>query len=140
MEYLAHSPSDLNAIAVAVAAMLEKTPLVLLYGPMGAGKTTFVSAIATTLGLTGNVSSPTFTIVNEYKTRQQLPAYHIDLYRVKNLREAMDAGIEDYLYSGNICLVEWPELMEDWVDIPFLKITIEPLPDNSRKIRLERLG
>jgi len=82
------------------------------YGPMGAGKTTIIKAICTQLGATDVVSSPTFTLVNEYSTEQGESLYHIDFYRINNLSEAFDFGIEEYLSSGSYCFIEWPELAE----------------------------
>ncbi len=80
---------------------------------MGAGKTTFTSAICKVLGVEDSVCSPTFTIVNEYCTASGDTIFHFDFYRIRNNAEAMDIGIDDYFYSGNLCLVEWPENVED---------------------------
>jgi tRNA threonylcarbamoyladenosine biosynthesis protein TsaE len=94
------------------------------YGAIGAGKTTFVKALCEAMGVTDTVNSPTFAIVNEYDTPSGSPIYHFDFYRIKKLEEAYDMGCEDYFYSGAVCLIEWPELVEDllpgntvWVDI-----------------------
>ena len=82
------------------------------YGNMGTGKTTFIKAICHELGVTDIVQSPTFSIINEYKTKTGEPIYHFDFYRIKSIAEVFDIGYEDYLYSGNYCFMEWPELIE----------------------------
>ena len=84
--------------------------IIALHGQMGAGKTTFVHAICDVLGVQDAVSSPTFSIINEYTTAAKESVYHIDLYRLKNEAEAIAAGVEDCLYSGNLCFIEWPEI------------------------------
>jgi tRNA threonylcarbamoyladenosine biosynthesis protein TsaE len=93
------------------------------YGGMGAGKTTFIKAVCEQLGVKDAVTSPTFAIVNEYASDLG-PVYHFDFYRIKNLGEVMDLGFEDYAYSGNLCLMEWPELIEDL------------LPDNTVNVHI----
>lgn len=93
------------------------------YGGMGAGKTTFIKAVCEQLGVKDAVTSPTFAIVNEYASDFG-PVYHFDFYRIKNLSEVMDLGFEDYAYSGNFCLMEWPELIEDL------------LPDNTVNVHI----
>ena len=84
--------------------------VIALHGEMGAGKTTFVHALCAELGVENAVSSPTFSIINEYTTAKGKTIYHLDLYRLKSVQEAIDAGVEDCFYSGNLCLVEWPEI------------------------------
>lgn len=86
--------------------------ILLFYGEMGAGKTTLIKLLCEALGVTDNTSSPTFSIMNEYKTRSGNNIYHFDLYRLKKSAEAIDMGIEEYLYSGNYCFIEWPEIAE----------------------------
>lgn len=94
------------------------------YGPMGSGKTTFIKAICSTLGATDLVSSPTFTLVNEYRTTAGIPLYHIDFYRIRNKEEVLDFGIEEYFSSGAYCFLEWPELVEDMLPGETVKIKI----------------
>ena len=89
---------------------VENYSVVALHGEMGAGKTTFVHAVCDELGVEQTVSSPTFSIINEYTTPADKTIYHLDLYRLKSVQEAIDAGVEDCFYSGNLCLVEWPEI------------------------------
>lgn len=111
----------------AARALLQKYPekkIFAFYGSMGAGKTTFIQAICKVLGVEDNVSSPTFSIVNEYETKYRETIYHFDFYRLKDQQEAMDIGYEDYLYSGNYVLIEWPEKIE------------ELLPENSVYVQI----
>lgn len=94
------------------------------YGSMGAGKTTFIRALCETLGATDIVSSPTFTLVNEYRTEGNDSIYHIDFYRIRKVEEVYDFGIEEYLTGENYCFMEWPELIE------------ELLPDETVRVRI----
>lgn len=94
------------------------------YGAMGAGKTTFIRAICETLGAIDIAVSPTFTLVNEYKTRSGASLYHIDFYRIKTLNELFDSGIEVYLGSENYCFIEWPELAEEMLPEETMKVSI----------------
>lgn len=98
---------------------------VLFYGPMGSGKTTFIKDLCVVLGSNDNLSSPSYSIVNEYLCNGN-KIYHFDLYRVKDVQELMDIGIEDYLASGSWCLFEWPQLVENLVDSNFVRVDLEP--------------
>ncbi|EFI72544.1 MULTISPECIES: tRNA (adenosine(37)-N6)-threonylcarbamoyltransferase complex ATPase subunit type 1 TsaE [Segatella] len=105
------------------------------YGKMGAGKTTFIKAICEALDVDDVITSPTFAIVNEY-TSNKLgePIYHFDFYRIKKLDEVYDMGYEDYFYSGNLCFLEWPELIEDLLPEDAVKVTITANEDGTRNI------
>jgi tRNA threonylcarbamoyladenosine biosynthesis protein TsaE len=105
------------------------------YGKMGAGKTTFIKAICEALDVDDVITSPTFAIVNEY-TSNKLgePIYHFDFYRIKKLDEVSDMGYEDYFYSGNLCFLEWPELIEDLLPEDAVKVTITANEDGTRNI------
>lgn len=104
------------------------------YGKMGAGKTTFTKALCEALGVQDVINSPTFAIVNEYEAGNGDPIYHFDFYRIKRLSEAYDIGVDDYFYSGNLCFIEWPELVEDILPEETVKVTIEELPDGNRRV------
>lgn len=116
-----------------VQAMGDDT-IFAFYGKMGAGKTTFVKAVCDELGVEDAVSSPTFAIVNEYEAADGRPIYHFDFYRIKRLSEAYDMGCEEYFYSGNPCFIEWPELVEDILPEETVKVSIEEMPDGTRRL------
>ena len=108
------------------------------YGKMGAGKTTFIKAVCEALGVTDVITSPTFAIVNEYRsdTTGEL-IYHFDFYRIKKLEEVYDMGYEDYFYSGALCFIEWPELIDDLLPGNAVKVTIEETEGGSRRLTLD---
>lgn len=103
------------------------------YGGMGAGKTTFIKALCQQLGVKDAVTSPTFAIVNEYGSDIG-PIYHFDFYRIKNLAEVMDLGFDDYAYSGHLCLMEWPDLIEDLLPDNTVSVHIEETDNGMRKV------
>jgi tRNA threonylcarbamoyladenosine biosynthesis protein TsaE len=106
------------------------------YGSMGAGKTTFIKAICEQLGVEDVITSPTFAIVNEYETNDR-PIFHFDFYRIKRLEEVYDMGYEDYFYSGSLCFIEWPELIEELLPDDAVRVTITEQPDGSRTVSME---
>ena len=122
-----------------IAAMGDNTVFA-LYGKMGAGKTTFIKALCLELGVEDVVTSPTFAVINEYRSdiAGEL-IYHFDFYRIKKLEEVYDMGYEDYFYSGALCFIEWPELVEELLPGNTIKVTIEELEDGSRKLTMENL-
>lgn len=111
--------------------------IIAFHAPMGAGKTTFTTAICHRLGVEDTVCSPTFTILNEYVTGHGEPVYHFDFYRIKELREAVDIGVDDYFYSGNLCLIEWPENIGPLLPEETLSVHITVNPDLSRTVEWE---
>ena len=102
------------------------------YGQMGAGKTTFIKAVCEELGVCDVITSPTFAIVNEYTA--SVPIYHFDFYRIKKLEEVYDMGYEDYFYSGALCFIEWPELIEELLPEDAVRVTISEERDGTRSI------
>lgn len=106
------------------------------HGEMGAGKTTFIHALCEVMEVTDTISSPTFSIINQYKTAAGQTVYHMDLYRMKDESEAINAGVEDCLFSGNTCLVEWPEKAPGIFPDDTLHITITYVNDNTRKLQI----
>ena len=106
------------------------------YGKMGSGKTTFIKAVCEELGVEDVITSPTFAIVNEYHSATG-PIYHFDFYRIKKLEEVYDMGYEDYFYSGRLCLIEWPELMEELLPDDAVRIHIDEQTDGQRLLTIE---
>ena len=104
------------------------------YGKMGAGKTTFVKAICEELGVDDVITSPTFAIVNEYTAAEGDSIFHFDFYRIKRLEEVYDMGYEDYFYSGALCFIEWPELIEEILPDDAVRVSITEQEDNTRKV------
>ena len=133
----AYTLTDLPKIAHEIKELSLKIPSIWLFrGQMGAGKTTLIKEICKELGVKHTVQSPTFSLVNEYHTENDQIIYHFDLYRLKNVQEALSIGIEDYLDSGNICLVEWPEQAEELWDIPHTTFQISLNDSQTRTLQL----
>lgn len=127
----------LQQIQDAAATLLKHTSnckVFAFYGEMGAGKTTFIHALCQAMGVKSTVSSPTFSIINQYSDASGAVLYHMDLYRLKNEQEAINAGVEDSLYSGNICLVEWPEKAPGIFPEDTAHIHISFIDANTRKL------
>ena len=128
---------DLPVVAKEMIESLQGAPRVWLFrGQMGAGKTTLSKELLLQLGVGQNVQSPTFSLVNEYQTKTGEIIYHFDLYRLKNIQEALAIGIEEYLDSGNYCLIEWPEQAEELWDFPHVNVEIEAINEVQRKLTL----
>ena len=126
---------DLDRAAKEFLEIIGNHTLVAFYAPMGAGKTTFITAVCKALGVQEDaVSSPTFAIVNEYRTAAGIPLFHFDFYRIERLEEALDIGLYDYLDSGCLCLMEWPENIEGLLPEETLKVNITVNPDGSRTL------
>ena len=137
MEHRIHiaTLADINRAAELFLKEIGDNNLWAFYGSMGAGKTTFTVALCKALGVTDDsVCSPTFTIVNEYKRKNGSPVFHFDFYRIRNNSEAMNIGLEDYLYSGEICIMEWPENVEDLLPNETIRIRISVGEDLSRDL------
>lgn len=122
-----------------VAAMGDHTVFA-FYGQMGAGKTTFVKAVCECLGVEDVINSPTFAIVNEYRSGSGELIYHFDFYRIKKLEEVYDMGYEDYFYSGALCFIEWPELVEELLPGDAVRVTIDVADDGTRTLSLEEFA
>lgn len=128
---------DLDRAAREFLEKIGDRNLVAFFAPMGSGKTTFTTAICRVLGVTDPVGSPTFAIVNEYMRADGEPMYHFDFYRIDRLSEAIEIGLYDYLDSGCLCLMEWPENIEDLLPEETLRVTITVNPDQSRTVSWE---
>ena len=129
---------SLDEINIAATEVLAQNPHkeILFHGEMGAGKTTFIKALCHVLGVQNATSSPTFSLVNEYLSDNGETIFHFDVYRLKHETEALDMGIEEYLYSGNYCFIEWAEKIPSLVPENHSVITIIVLPDDNRKLTI----
>lgn len=128
--------SDLDFVAQQFIKKIGNRKVFAFYGEMGAGKTTFIKAICKAMGVTENITSPTFSLVNEYKDSDDNSIYHFDFYRIKNIDEAFDFGYEDYFYSGNICFIEWPELVETLLPTNVVEVKITVVENEQRLISI----
>lgn len=126
------SLDELDGVAQAVIDSLNGRTVVAFDAPMGAGKTTLISRIAALLGAEDDVTSPTFAIVNQYEGSERT-IYHFDMYRIERIEEALDFGSEEYLSSGELCLVEWPEKIEALLPDDTMVVKIEILSDSARR-------
>lgn len=135
MEINISSLDAINDAARQFVAAMGSNRVFAFYGKMGAGKTTFIKALCTELGVEDVITSPTFAIVNEYTAGDGSPIYHFDFYRIKKLEEVYDMGYEDYFYNGGLCLIEWPELIEPLLPEDAVKVTITEEADGQRVLR-----
>jgi tRNA threonylcarbamoyladenosine biosynthesis protein TsaE len=131
------SLAELPAAASRILSEAGQSRIFAFHGQMGAGKTTLIKAICAALGVKDNTGSPTFSLVNEYRTSKGEPVYHFDFYRIKNESEAYDMGYEDYLYSGAYCFIEWPERIPGLIPVESVTVDIE-VKDGLRQITLNR--
>lgn len=129
------SVNDLPKTADQIIGLLGTQKILLFRGEMGAGKTTLIKTLCQTLGVQQNVTSPTYSIVNEYNIPKG-KIYHFDFYRLKNQTEAMDMGVEEYFYSGDYCFIEWPEMIPDLLPGQYIDIDIKVLSNNMREINI----
>ena len=125
---------DIERSAKVFLNQFSEPSVVAFVGEMGAGKTTFIKAICKELEVLDTVNSPTFAIVNEYETQNSKSIYHFDLYRIKKSEEVLDIGFEDYLYSGNWCFIEWPEIAEQYLPEQVAKVKIEEKESGQREL------
>ena len=136
MEIKINSLADINEAAKQFIENMGDSTVFAFYGKMGAGKTTFIKAICEELGVDDVITSPTFAIVNEYQSATTGDSiYHFDFYRIKKLEEVYDMGYEDYFYSGSLCFLEWPELIDDLLPEDATKVTIEATEEGGRIVK-----
>ena len=135
MRYVTHGPEETEALGMRLAERLAPGDVIAYYGDLGAGKTAFTRGLAQGLGITESVTSPTYTIVNEYLSGK-MPLFHFDMYRLASSDDLFDIGWEDYLERGGICAVEWSENVADAME-DALFITIEKTGEESRRITIE---
>ena len=138
MEFLTHSPDETQRVGAALAKTLRGGEVIAFLGDLGAGKTAFTRGLAEGLGVTDAVTSPTYTIVNEYLTGR-LPLFHFDMYRLGSSEELFDIGWEDYLARGGVCAVEWSENVQDALEAP-ITVRIDRVPDGDDCRRITITG
>ena len=149
MEITIQDLSQIHLAAREFIGCIGASTVFAFYGKMGAGKTTFIKAVCEELGVEEVITSPTFAIVNEYEATRSpltphlspltthhspLTIYHFDFYRIKRLEEVYDMGYEDYFYSGSLCFIEWPELIEELLPDDAVRVSIEEQPDGTRRV------
>jgi tRNA threonylcarbamoyladenosine biosynthesis protein TsaE len=127
---------NIETAAKTFLTFIKKRKVIAFHGEMGAGKTTFITAICKVLHVRDTLSSPTFSIINEYRSGDGVIIFHMDLYRIKDEEEAINAGVEEALYSGNLCLVEWPEKSPGIFPIDTLHCYLISVGDNERKLQI----
>ncbi|MFD1629937.1 tRNA (adenosine(37)-N6)-threonylcarbamoyltransferase complex ATPase subunit type 1 TsaE [Pseudopedobacter beijingensis] len=130
---------ELAQAAQKILSFASGERIFVFYGDMGAGKTTLINALCKQLAVEDQTSSPTFSIVNEYKTPQHT-IYHFDFYRIRNQVEAYDLGYEDYFYSGDYCFIEWPERIPDLLPDNYIEVFIDVIDGEKRSIRLKKIA
>ena len=134
-EFHINGVDELGQVADYLISLRNESDIIAFYGPMGAGKTTLIKNLCHKMGVTDEVNSPTFAIVNEYVTIEGESVYHFDFYRIKKLEEVFDIGYDNYFYSGNLCLLEWPEMIDPLMPDRFIRVEIAlGETDDSRKI------
>ena len=135
MEYLTHGPEETEALGEKLAAMLQPGDVIAYYGDLGAGKTAFTRGLARGLGIDAPVTSPTYTIVNEY-LQGRMPLFHFDMYRLETADDLFDIGWEDYLERGGVCAVEWSENVEEALE-DAIRVRICHMGEDTRQITIE---
>jgi len=138
METAVNDLSDLPQVAQQLLEFSKGEKIFIFDGDMGAGKTTFIKSFCRVLGVKDVVSSPTYSIVNEYESANG-PVYHFDFYRIKDIQEAYDLGYEEYFYGGGICLIEWPERVAELLPEHLIKVEISIIDENRRVFNLSRV-
>lgn len=134
-EFEINGVEELSQVSEYLLGLRDESDIIAFYGPMGVGKTTLIKNLCHRMGVTDEVNSPTFAIVNEYVTEEAESVYHFDFYRIKKLEEVYDIGYENYFYSGNLCLLEWPEMIEPLMPEKFIRVDIAlGDTDDSRRI------
>ncbi len=136
MEIKITSLDNIHEVARQFIAAMGDNTVFAFYGKMGAGKTTFIKAVCECLGVTDVINSPTFAIVNEYRSESGELIYHFDFYRIKKLEEVYDMGYEDYFYSGALCFIEWPELVEELLPADAVKVSIKETANGERIVSM----
>jgi tRNA threonylcarbamoyladenosine biosynthesis protein TsaE len=130
------SPTEVERAAAEFVSIAGTRKFFAFYGEMGSGKTTLIKAICYHLGVSDTVNSPSFSIINEYRTAAGESIFHFDFYRIKNLEEALDTGFEEYFYRNSWCFIEWPEKIESMLPDFTIPVQIKVMPDETRIVKI----
>ena len=134
-----YSLTNIDEISQLIVDKIKTVKTIMLRGELGSGKTTIVKSVLKKIGVNEVVTSPTFSIVNEYNSAETI-VYHFDLYRIENTEELDVIGFEDYIYSQNICFIEWPEIVLDKINFKYLDIEVKYLDENNREILISEIN
>jgi len=134
-----YSLTNIDEISQLIVDKIKTIKTIMLRGELGSGKTTIVKSVLKKIGVNEVVTSPTFSIVNEYNSAETI-VYHFDLYRIENTEELDVIGFEDYIYSQNICFIEWPEIVLDKINFKYLDIEVKYLDENNREILISEIN
>ncbi len=133
-KHISYTIDEINSIAKEILSLDNCSKIYVFIGEMGSGKTTLIKSLVKELGYKGNVNSPTFSIINEYSNGNKI--FHFDFYRIKDKNELLDLGIEEYINSDHWCFIEWPDLIIDLLPEGFIKLNLETISENERKITI----
>ena len=139
MTFETHSVAETQALGAALARQLQPDDVLLMLGDMGAGKSEFTRGLARGLGVTGYVTSPTFTIMQLHDSGR-LPLYHFDWYRLNDVEELYELSMDEYLHAGGVAVIEWPSRAEEAIPETYLEVSLEPVDDDTRRITLTPVG
>jgi len=132
--HISYTIDEINSIAKEILSLYNSSKIYVFIGEMGSGKTTLIKSLVKELGYKGNVNSPTFSIINEYSNGNKI--FHFDFYRINDKNELLDLGIEEYINSDHWCFIEWPDLIIDLLPEGFIKLNLETISENERKITI----
>tara|TARA_B100000029_G_scaffold184005_1_gene181545 strand:+ start:2836 stop:3246 length:411 start_codon:yes stop_codon:yes gene_type:complete len=133
-KHISYTIDEINSIAKEILSLYNSSKIYVFIGEMGSGKTTLIKSLVKELGYKGNVNSPTFSIINEYSNGNKI--FHFDFYRINDKNELLDLGIEEYINSDHWCFIEWPDLIIDLLPEGFIKLNLETISENERKITI----
>ena len=133
-KHISYTIDEINSIAKEILSLYNSSKIFVFIGEMGSGKTTLIKSLVKELGYKGNVNSPTFSIINEYSNGNKI--FHFDFYRINDKNELLDLGIEEYINSDHWCFIEWPDLIIDLLPEGFIKLNLETISENERKITI----
>lgn len=135
--FICKNEAELDNIALNLLKLFSEKKIFCFYGNLGVGKTTLIKAFCKNIGVVDAVTSPTFSIINEYKNSKNETVYHFDFYRIKNIEEAYDIGYEEYFYSNNYCFIEWPEKINGFIPKDAVKVKLEVTENEKRIITIQ---